>query len=161
MAGDETYLFPFPLCHVAGYNVLQFHRHGRPVVLLSRFDPADFVEQVRRHRVTTASLAPTMIALLLDHLDEVGGDVAPLRAITYGSAPIAPELLRRAIERLGVDFLQGYGMTEMAGNGVFLSAEEHRLGLDDEARAAGRRRAPDAVARRPARRRRRRRRARG
>ena len=129
LAGDETYLFPFPLCHVAGYNVVQFHRHGRPVVLLTRFDPADFVEQVRRHRVTTASLAPTMIALLLDHLDEVGGDVAPLRAITYGSAPISPELLRRAIERLGVDFLQGYGMTEMAGNGVFLSAEEHRLGL--------------------------------
>ena len=129
MVGDETYLFPFPLCHVAGYNVVQFHRHGRPVVLLPRFDAADFVQAVKQHHVTHASLAPTMIALLLDHLDDVGGDVVPLRAVTYGSAPIAPDLLRRAIERLGVDFFQGYGMTEMGGNGVFLSAEEHRLGL--------------------------------
>ncbi|TMM14451.1 MAG: long-chain fatty acid--CoA ligase, partial [Actinobacteria bacterium] len=40
VAPDDVYLFPFPLCHVAGYNLLNHHRHGRPVVLLPRFDPA-------------------------------------------------------------------------------------------------------------------------
>ncbi len=144
LRGDEVYLFPFPLCHVAGYNVLLFHRHGRPVVLAERFDPAAFLALARRHGVTTASLAPTMIALLLDHLaspEHQGEGVGTLRAITYGSAPIGPDLLRRATDRLGVDLLQGYGMTEMAGNGVFLSAEEHRRGLAGDERllrAAGR-----------------------
>ncbi len=35
---DDVYLFRFPLCHVAGYNVVHRHAHGRPVVLLDRFD---------------------------------------------------------------------------------------------------------------------------
>src|SRR5205807_7501051 len=48
MAADEVYLFPFPLCHVAGYNLLNHHRHGRPVVLLPRFDPAAFGEAAVR-----------------------------------------------------------------------------------------------------------------
>ncbi|HEV2125077.1 MAG TPA: AMP-binding protein, partial [Chloroflexota bacterium] len=28
VADDDVYLFPFPLCHVAGYNVLAHHRRG-------------------------------------------------------------------------------------------------------------------------------------
>ena len=49
-------------------------------------------------------------------------------------------LLRRTHALLGVDFAQGYGMTELAGNAVFLDADAHRRGLagDDEIlRAAG------------------------
>ena len=36
---DDVYLFPFPLCHVAGYNVVHRHANGRPVVLVDGFDP--------------------------------------------------------------------------------------------------------------------------
>ena len=34
---DDAFLTPFPLCHVAGYNVLLFHNDARPVVVLRRF----------------------------------------------------------------------------------------------------------------------------
>ncbi|CAN5480442.1 long-chain fatty acid--CoA ligase [soil metagenome] len=129
MPADDVYLFPFPLCHVAGYNVLIYHREARPVVVARRFTPASIIEQVATHRVTTMSLAPTMIHGLVDHLDEHGGGIDPLRLVTYGSSPIAPDLLARAIDAFDVDFSQGYGMTEMAGNGVFLSPEDHRRGL--------------------------------
>ena len=37
VAPDDVFLTPFPLCHVAGYNVLVFHLHGRPVVVLPGF----------------------------------------------------------------------------------------------------------------------------
>jgi acyl-CoA synthetase (AMP-forming)/AMP-acid ligase II len=51
-------------------------------------------------------------------------------------------LLRRADAVLGCGFAQGYGMTELSGNAVFLGPEEHRDGLrrgDTELlRAAGR-----------------------
>lgn len=137
VASDEVYLFPFPLCHVAGYNALNHHRHGRPVVLLPRFDPADFVEAAARHRATTTSLAATMLDALLDHLDRHGDAVPSLRSVAYGAAPMPPTLLARADRQLGVDLAQGYGMTELSGNAVFLDPQAHRRGLDGEARLLG------------------------
>ncbi len=37
-ATTDVFCTPFPLCHVAGYNVLGLHRERRPVVLMRRFD---------------------------------------------------------------------------------------------------------------------------
>jgi acyl-CoA synthetase (AMP-forming)/AMP-acid ligase II len=131
VADDDVYLFPFPLCHVAGYNVVVHHRRGRPVVLLPRFEAAAFVAAVAEHGVTTASLAATMLSGLLDHVEATGtaGALASLRTIAYGAAPMPVSLLRRADELLGCGFAQGYGMTELSGNAVFLGPDEHRDGL--------------------------------
>ena len=129
MAADDVYLFPFPLCHVAGYNVVLFHRSQRPVVIARQFTPSGLVEQIGRHRVTNVSLAPTMIDAIVDHLAASGASLAPLRSVSYGSSSIAPDLLARAVERFGTDFNQGYGMTELAGNAVFLGADDHRRAL--------------------------------
>lgn len=141
MAADEVYLFPFPLCHVAGYNVLNHHRHGRHVVLLPRFDPADFVDAATRHGATATSLAATMLDALLDHVDGHGRTMPSLRSVAYGAAPMPPTLIARASSQLGVALAQGYGMTELSGNAVFLDPEAHRRGLAGEQRllaAAGR-----------------------
>ena len=49
--------------------------------------------------------------------------------------------LRRASRLIDVGFAQGYGMTELAGNAVFLGPDEHRRGLAGETQllsAAGR-----------------------
>ncbi|HMS14468.1 MAG TPA: AMP-binding protein, partial [Microthrixaceae bacterium] len=48
LADDDVYLFPFPLCHVAGYNVVLFHRARRPVVIARQFTAASLVEQIGR-----------------------------------------------------------------------------------------------------------------
>lgn len=144
MRPDDVYVFPFPLCHVAGYNVLLHHAAGRPVVLLDRFDAVAFVDAVASHGATSTSLAATMLAALLDHLDEHPADVArlaTLRTVAYGAAPMPARLLRRAHDVLGVEFSQGYGMTELSGNAVFLGPADHVRGLDGDTRllkAAGR-----------------------
>lgn len=132
---DDVYAFPFPLCHVAGYNVVHRHAHGRPVVLLNRFEPKSFCTAVAAQSATSTSLAATMLAALLDHVDanpSALADLRTLRSIAYGAAPMPPSLLRRADVLLGVDFAQGYGMTELSGNAVFLDAEAHRRGLAGE-----------------------------
>lgn len=125
----DVYLYPFPLCHVSGYNVCVMHLHRRPVVLLRRFSPAAVLEAVQRERVTTMSLAPTMIAMLLDDPGLGDADLSSVRSIGYGASGIPPAVLRRGMELLRCDFAQGYGMTELAGNAVFLDAEAHRRGL--------------------------------
>ena len=132
IAPDDVFLHPFPLCHVAGYNVLRNLAAGRPVVLMDRFAPAEFIALVARHQVTKTTVPATMLASLLDYLDEhpdARSELTSLKVISYGAAPMPPTLLRRAFEELNVDFSQGYGMTELAGNAVFLGTEEHRRGL--------------------------------
>lgn len=134
---SDVYLYPFPLCHVSGHNVCLHHLHRRPVVLLRRFAPAAVLEAVARHRVTTMSLAPTMIAMLLDDPGLADADLSTLRSIGYGASAIPAAVLRRGMELLGCDFAQGYGMTELAGNAVFLDAAAHRRGLAGEPHLLG------------------------
>ena len=141
-ADDDVYLYPFPLYHVSAYNVLHALARHRPVVLPRRFDATEIIELTGRHGVTCMSLAPTMLRLLLDQLPSAPeGALAGLRTITYGAAPMPPGLLAEADATLGAGFSQGYGMTELSGNAVFLPPDDHRRGLAGDARllkAAGR-----------------------
>ena len=134
VAGDDVYLYCFPLCHVAAYNVLCLHAEGRPVVLMAGFDAAELPRQVRAHGVTTMSLAPTMLAMLLDDPSFDPSTFAGVRQVAYGASSMSPDLFQRATETLGIGFAQGYGMTELSGNAVFLDEEGHRT----RPRAAGR-----------------------
>ncbi len=128
VSDDEVYLYPFPLFHVAAYNVVHLHLRQRPVVLLDRFEPAAAFDAIRRHSVTSVSLAPTMLAMMLDHPGRDDSAVATLRSVSYGAAAMPLELMRRSLrEWPEVGLAQGYGMTELSGNAVFLSPEDHRL----------------------------------
>lgn len=142
LADDEVYLYPFPLFHVSAYNVLHAHARGRPVVLLRRFDAADVVHLTVEHRVTAMSLAPTMLRMLLDEIGSCPDErLTSLRTIAYGAAPMPISLLAEGVRALGCDFAQGYGMSELSGNAVFLSPDDHRAALAGDARlsrAAGR-----------------------
>ena len=127
VAPDDVYLFPFPLFHVAAYNVVHHHLRRRPVVLLPRFDPVQVMTAVESERVTSVSLAPTMVSMLLDHPDRPRHDLSSLRQIGYGAAAMPLDLLRRTLVELPrVGLAQGYGMTELSGNAVFLGPDEHR-----------------------------------
>ena len=67
VADDDVYLFCFPLCHVAAYNVACLHAAGRPVVLMAGLRcRRPLARLVARYGVTTLSLAPTMLTMLLD-----------------------------------------------------------------------------------------------
>ena len=141
VAEHDALLTPFPLCHVAGYNVFVLHRRARPIVVQRSFDPVGLAHMVRDHHVTMLSLAPTMIAMLLDHPDVHDEDLATVRALGYGASPIPGPLLTRVVERWDWDCSQGFGMTELAGNALFLGPEEHRRAAAGDQRllhAAGR-----------------------
>ncbi|MGE2715586.1 AMP-binding protein [Mycolicibacterium litorale] len=124
-----VYLLPFPMCHIAGYNMLVQHAVGATVVLAAQFRADAFARAVDEYGVTACSLAPTMLHALLDHLQATGATLPTLRSIAYGSAAIPTDLLRTALDRLDVDFHQGYGMTETGGNVTFLGPADHRRGL--------------------------------
>ena len=126
---EEVLGLPFPLFHIAATNLLMAHLHGRPVVLIKGFEPDVVSRLVATHRITALSLAPTMIRRLVDFQQSSPTDLSALKTIYYGAAPITPSLLSEASQVLGCSFSQGYGMTEAAGNAVFLDGEAHAKGL--------------------------------
>lgn len=133
LADDDVYLFPFPLFHVAAYNVLHAHLRRRPVILVPRFDAASVLALIVDERVTCCSLAPTMVAMLLEHPDRTATALAGLRQISYGAAAMPLDLLRRVLAELpDCGLAQGYGMTELSGNAVFLSPDDHRRAASEE-----------------------------
>ncbi len=122
----DTYLYPFPLFHVAAHNVLLQHQYGAAVVLLRSFSPEATLRACREQRVTTLSLAPTMIAMLLDDPAFSPADLASVRTIGYGASAMPETLLRRLLADTGVGLCQSYGMTELSGSAAFLTVEDHQ-----------------------------------
>ncbi|MBT4519262.1 MAG: long-chain fatty acid--CoA ligase [Halieaceae bacterium] len=126
---DDIYLYPFPLFHVAAHNVLLQHQYGAAVVLLESFSPASTLACCRDYAVTSLSLAPTMIAMLVDYPAFRAEDLASVHTIGYGASSMPETLLRRVLDTTLAGMSQSYGMTELSGSIAFLSANDHRLAL--------------------------------
>ena len=124
---NDRYLYPFPLFHVAAHNVLLQHQYGAAVVLTRSFNAADTLRACRELQVSTLSLAPTMIAMLLDHPDFKPADLSTVRTIGYGASAMPETLLRRLLAQTDVGLCQSYGMTELSGSVAFLTPADHRL----------------------------------
>jgi len=123
---DEIPLFMFPQFHVAGYVLPMYHLRCWTVVLLGAFDATSFLEAVQRYRVTSAPMAPTMLAMMLENPALGDYDLSSLRSFGYGASSMPLEVLRRGFKVFpGVSFATGFGMTELAGNVMALSKQDH------------------------------------
>ncbi len=124
---DATvFLFCFPLCHVGGYVAVLNHLMGSTVGVLRSYDNKTFLRLVDEWKVTQTGLAPTMINFLLQDPSLDDHDLGTLQEIGYGSSAIPAAVLREGLERLNVDFYQGMGMTEVAGNVLHFDESAHR-----------------------------------
>jgi long-chain acyl-CoA synthetase len=86
---------------------------GRGCVLLSSFDPQEVVDLLRRERVSMMAGTPTMYWLLLNRTPLRESKLDSIRLISYGGAPMAPDLLKELRQTFpGVISLNGYGLTE-------------------------------------------------
>ena len=127
---EDRYFYPFPLFHVAAHNVLLQHQFGAAVVLARRFDAAETLRACRTLGITTLSLAPTMIAMLLEHPGFDPADLEGVRTIGYGASNMPLDLLRQLLAETGVGLCQSYGMTELSGSIAFLTPADHRLAAE-------------------------------
>jgi acyl-CoA synthetase (AMP-forming)/AMP-acid ligase II len=131
-APDPVFMLTFPMYHVAGYALLVNHLRALPVVIVQNFEIDTFFATIQRHRVSALSLAPTMIAMLLNHPSRENYDLSSLRNIGYGASAMPVAVLLRAREIWPqVRFATGFGMTELGGNVMVLTAEEHERAVDE------------------------------
>lgn len=130
ISAQSVYASGSPFYHIAGLgNLVVMVAAGAAIVPFSTFN-----EQAWRGlgelRVTHAFLVPTMIERLL----EAGAlSLGSLELLQYGSSPIRPETLRRAVEALpGVRFINMFGQTE--GSPIAcLTPADHLLALEGRA----------------------------
>lgn len=120
-------LVPGPLYHAAGFiNTSVTLLGGGTAVLLERFDPAQALALVERHRIQWVGLVPTMMLRIwrLPEAERTAHDLSSLRRVVSSGAPCPAWLKREWIGWLGAERIwEAYGGTERIG-GTLISGTE-------------------------------------
>jgi fatty-acyl-CoA synthase len=128
LAHEDVYLIAVPMFHAAGMNMAlnqALFMGSTGIVHRGRFDPEVILGLIARHRITTAILVPTQVGTLANHPALEQHDVTSLARIFYGSMPMMPQVLQRALQVFPrARFIQLYGSTE-CGMITSLRHEDH------------------------------------
>jgi acyl-CoA synthetase (AMP-forming)/AMP-acid ligase II len=87
---------------------------GATIVPMAMFDGAEMVRQIEQNRISFLPGPPTIYLTLLQELaGDKPRDFSSLRVAVTGAAPVAPSLVERMRNELGMsNIVNGYGMTE-------------------------------------------------
>ncbi|MFD6062604.1 long-chain-fatty-acid--CoA ligase [Rhodococcus wratislaviensis] len=114
---SDTHVLTLPLFHTFGATV-QMHAGfsmAATLLLVPRFDAQQVIGLMQKEDVTFFAGVPTMWWALLDALtDDVDIDriARNLRIGVSGGASLPLEIITKVKERLGVQILEGYGLSE-------------------------------------------------
>ena len=118
-----------PMSHGSGLYIAPYVSRGARQVIpeSGAFHPDEFLDLCEHHRGSTAFLAPTMVARLV----ETGRSrPANLRSIVYGGGPMYVDSMKKALAAFGPIFAQIYGQGESPMTITGLRRRDHE-GVDD------------------------------
>ena len=131
-----------PPYHVAGMAaVLSSLYSGRRIVQLPNFTAEAWLDTVRDAGVTNAFVVPTMLARIVDVLEESGASApSTLQALAYGGGKMPLPVIERAMRFFpDAAFTNAYGLTETSSTIAVLGPDEHRAAAGSADPAARRR----------------------
>jgi acyl-CoA synthetase (AMP-forming)/AMP-acid ligase II len=124
-AGLRT-LISVPLFHVTGCNsqLLVALYVGGTAVIMPVFEVGTFLRAIEEEAIDTMVTVPAIYWLAISQPAFADVDISRVRSVSYGGAPIAPDLVARLAKafpqaRLG----NGFGLTETASVSTFLPHE--------------------------------------
>jgi long-chain acyl-CoA synthetase len=124
-AEPPPFLLFMPLGNISGvYTTIPVMLKGQRAVLLERFTVSAWHEHVLRYRPQVSGLPPAGVQMVLD-ADVPPADLASIRSLGTGAAPLDPTAHRAFEERYGIPILLSYGATEFAGPVTAMTAELH------------------------------------
>jgi long-chain acyl-CoA synthetase len=108
-------LWTFPFFHIAGVTGVSIApATGVALVTQYKWDAAEALQLIEKHKVTQISGVPAVVRSLLEHPDYSKFDLSSLATISQGGSPVPPD----SIARIQSDFsgkvspTNGYGLTE-------------------------------------------------
>jgi fatty-acyl-CoA synthase len=115
-SADSVVLGVVPMFHVTGmlYGVLTPMYTGATVVVMPRWDRELAGRLISRHRVTHWTCIPTMVVDLFASPHYRSFDLSSLRYLSGGGAAMPEAVAARLRDEFGLEFCEGYGLTETA-----------------------------------------------
>ncbi|MDL5034176.1 long-chain fatty acid--CoA ligase [Pelomonas sp. APW6] len=105
-----------PMFHITGllYGVLAPVYWGMTMVVLPRWDRELAGQSISRHGVTHWTCVPTMIIDLFASPHYRSFDLSSLRYMSGGGTAMPQAVAQRLLDEFGLQFAEGYGLTETA-----------------------------------------------
>ncbi len=122
--GDRLALIG-PVTHASGMLMQPYLYSGATLVLFDTFEPAHFLREVERLKITHVFMVPAMINMLLNDPSLDAANLTSLKMLGYGAAPMAPARIQEAWTRIGPVLSQGYGASESTSGVTRLSIADH------------------------------------
>jgi long-chain acyl-CoA synthetase len=128
--GSIRTLVSVPLFHVTGCNsqFLVACEGGSATVIMPTFNVQSFLKLIEAERISALTSVPAVYWLAMNQPNFRDTNTQAVIRVSYGGAPIAPDLVGRIIEafpnaRVG----NGFGLTECSSVATFLPHEYARL----------------------------------
>jgi acyl-CoA synthetase (AMP-forming)/AMP-acid ligase II len=131
-SASDCYVHAGPITHTSGLFVLPFLVAGARQIILPTWDPETFVEAVQNRGATHTAIVPTMVARLLALPGVDRSWLAGLKMLGYAGAPMPPDQMRQAHEKLTPHLVQYYGLVEAIPPVTVLDEDLHARGLAGE-----------------------------
>jgi len=119
-------LISVPLFHVTGCNsqLLSAMYNRGTAVIMPAFEVGAFLHAMEEERIDTMVTVPAVYWLAISQPAFADVDISYVRSVSYGGAPISPDLVARLAKafpqaRLG----NGFGLTETSSMSTFLPHE--------------------------------------
>ncbi|MDR7152721.1 fatty-acyl-CoA synthase [Hydrogenophaga palleronii] len=114
--GDAVFLCVAPLFHMLGMqNGMNMPLTlGATIVMMPRWNAAQAVELVERHRVTVWTAPPAMVIDFFAQPDAQTRDLSSLALLSGGGAAMPEAVATLLSERFGLQYNEAYGLSETA-----------------------------------------------
>ena len=111
---SQTTLAVLPFFHVTGMQggMNGTIYSGNTIVLLPRWDREVAAQLIQRYRITSWQCIPTMVVDFLANPKVFDYDLKSLERLSGGGAAMPEAVAKRLQDKLNIEFVEGYGLTE-------------------------------------------------
>lgn len=128
-AEEDAILVTVPPYHIAGISAVLSSTYAcRRMVQMPNFEAREWLRLCREENVSNAFLVPTMLARVVEEVDNgAAAELPALRAIAYGGGKMPLPVIEKALRIWPqADFTNAYGLTETSSTVALLGPDDHR-----------------------------------
>ncbi|MCO5573091.1 hypothetical protein L7F22_026856 [Adiantum nelumboides] len=137
---SRIYMCLLPMYHVYGMGFFASGLlvRGSTVVVQRKFDIAETLEAIEKHRVTHMPVVPPIVLMLTQTALVNKFSLSSLVEVGSGAAPLSKEVMDAFRIRFpNISLRQGYGLTESTSVGAYTATKEESMHYGSVGRIAG------------------------
>jgi fatty-acyl-CoA synthase len=136
LSANDVILPVVPLFHANGWSLAFAAPISGATLIMpgAKLDGASIYELLDTYRVSCTAGVPTVWLMLLQHLEQTGGELPYLKRVVIGGSACPRAMTETFQNKYGVDVIHAWGMTEMSPLGTACTLIPEYAALTGEAR---------------------------